>query len=439
MVLGIAIGVVLFIIYEKQRVSAPIDGEIDGFQDISNVNESNYYSGKLVQDYHLQSNENRGAKTCLHKYVDIGHFQGGIKMNKDTSALLFCTKDGYPNSHPCPGNTCNTCISYKKDFQTINSETNSKYNTLNKSIEDQKEVFEGLDVPIQSTVLALEGEIYRRKLLVDKVKANIEEAQELEASIGKLKIEKKLYDDAESYCKTQPNSIFYRNIKARKNKPGRRYIDMAESKFDSIKGPSGDYKCWSNHKIPQILAIYGAGTLPSYPQLKATETKPLGTVIKVGNSGEWLVATPLVHDILKRRNEKKLEVTNSNMTPKGTDPDVNIVKDLVIYIDDTILYRIKERTDFTVAQQRFIRSLLYGEYINQLGDCAFKKDISKYVTTLNKCVNTCNRNRRCQGFSYNQHDSRCILKHDKCSKNPDKSSNFTFYEKPAMILRPELN
>ena len=115
------------------------------------------------------------------------------------------------------------------------------------------------------------------------------------------------------------------------------------------------------------------------------------------------------------------------------------MKDLVIYIDDTILYRIKERTDFTVAQQRFIRSLLYGDYKNQLGDCAFKKDISQYITTLNKCVNTCNRNIKCQGFSYNHNDSRCNLKHDKCSNNPDSSSNFTFYEKPTMILRPELN
>lgn len=412
MVLGIAIGVVLFIIYEKQRVSAPIDGEIDGFQDISNVNESNQYYGKLLQDDHLQTNENRGAKTCLHKYVDIGHFQGGIKMNKDASALLFCTKDGYLNSHQCPGNTCNTCISYKKDFQTINSETTSKYNTLNKSIEDQKEVFGGLDVPIQNTVLALEDEIERRKRLVDNVKDNIKEAKELEASIKTLKAEKKLYDDAKSYCKTQPNSRFYKNIIARKNDPGANYMDLSVVDHDSVEPTPNQnpYKCWSNHRVQTLHWAPSSEQCINHqkfnnqsPEWVKNATKFEDSNIKM-NQSNGKPFTPYGAAI---SSTKMHHLSCDNFSPNSRS-----------YRDGNKTYVLKEGTA--------------ASYEELNGDCAENNIQSFDDTTLDECKQLCNNLHDCKGFSYKESGKKknCIPKNATCSdQNPLKlGSDYKFYQ-----------
>lgn len=442
MVLGIAIGVVLFIIYEKQRHSMPIDGELERYTDISNVPEANHFNNKFMQDYDLQTNENRGAKTCPHKYVDIFHLKEGIHIkNNDASALLFCTKEGYPNSGSCSQNTCDSCISYKKEFESIDNDTSNKFNTLNKYIQNQKNIFDGLEQPIQDTITTLKNQINRRQRLIGKVKANIQDAKELDASIQTLEEKKNIYENAKKHCKTQPNSRFYRNIIARERKPSNKHIDMAKSTRDSIDDPPPEpYNCWSTHKVPQIFAIYGFGPLPSFAKLIETATQTLGFKFEVvrndGKVGKWLIATPFVHDAIKNtRNGKALNVNNKSM--KG-DPFFGKEKYLVIFNDSKVLFRVNEHEDFTVAQQRYIRSLLYGDYTPLDGDCG-GNNIKKFknINSINKCKNICNTRANCKGFTYSSKLKECIPKKKSCS-NPTRSGKdgWKFYEKPPMILRP---
>ena len=435
MVLGIAIGVVMFIIYEKQYHSVQSDGEAEGF--LEKVFETNQYQNKLLQDLHLQNNENKGAKTCPHKYVDIFHFQDGITMrNKNASGLRFCTKGNYPESKACSQNTCDSCISYKKECNTINKETFDKCKTLNQSVREQKKEFDKFKMPILTTAVDLMNTINRRNVLINTVKANIKDAQRLDASIQRLEKQKRQYDIATNHCKTQPNSQFYRNIIARKNRPSNKHDDLATLSRDSINPPPNSYRCWSNHKIPLITAIYGAGNpLPTFAELKATANKPHGTLIKKGTNMGWLVATPFVLDAIKHtRNKKARNVNNKSM---NGDPIVGEGKKGVIFFDfkEKKEFRVSENHDFTVDRQNRIRSALYGNYIYHNGDCAIRKDLSEYNTTFDKCEEICNKRADCKGFSYNHNDSRCILKHAKCSKNPDNTSVFRFYEKPRIFLR----
>ena len=440
MVLGIAIGVVMFIIYEKQYHSVPTDGEAEGF--LEEVHETNFNQHKIPQDSHLQNNENKGAKTCPHKYVDIFHFKDGIRMmNNDASALRFCTKKDYPESQACSQNTCGFCISYKKECNTINQETLDKCKTLNQSVIEQKKEFNKFNMPILITAVDLINQINKRKGLINIVKANIQDAQRLDASIQTLEEQKYQYDTATFHCKTQPNSQFHRDIKARKNRPSNKHDDLATLSRDSINSPPNSYRCWSNHKIPVITAIYGAGQpLPTFAELKATANKPLGTLIKTGSKMGWLVATPFVLDAIKQiRNKKALRVNNTSMI---RDPIIGVPKHLRIFFDfqEKIEFRVSENHDLTVDQQDSIRSALYGDYFQYTGDCG-GNDIQKRknINSKNDCEKICNKLAECKGFTYSEQLKECIPKKKSCS-NPTRSGKdgWKFSEKPPINLRTEL-
>lgn len=411
MVLGIAIGAVLFIIYEKQRHSVPIDGEIDGFKDISNVYESNQYFGKYMQDHNLQTNENKGSKTCPHKYVDISHFQDGILMkNKNASGLLFCTKDGYPNSQSCPtNNTCGSCISYKKEFKTIDSETSKKYNTLNKSIENQKKVFDTLDEPIQQTVNALKSEIGRRKRLIGKVTKNIEDAKELEASIKTLEEKKEVYDAATNYCKSQPNSRFYKNIIARQTDPGKNFRDLQNVEHDSVPPPNNNpYKCWSNHQVQTLH------WLPSSDYCQ----------VKWGKSPNWSGRAKKFEDV-----KTIPQYYNEDPTPFGAAISSTEMKNMPDACDKINQNNLSYHNT-TDGRLYVLKDNFSSSYKKREGDCE-QNNIQEFKkTTFDECKQLCNNIKNCKGFSYSKKDNQCYPKNATCTDEQlkKKGTNYTFYQ-----------
>jgi len=416
MVLGIAIGVVLFIIYEKQRHSVPINGEMEGFsKNISNVPETNPYWGKLLQDYHLQTNENKGSKDCLHKYVDIAHFKKGIKIhdNANASALQFCTNKNYPGQQVCSqSDTCGSCISYKNEFDTINKNTKDKCEQLTDSIGAQKTVFNNLKQPIQNTVLALELQINRRRGLMNKVKKTIEDTKELEASIKTLQQEKVLYNIAKYYCTAQENSRFYKNIKARKKQPGKNYMDLNNVNNDSLESPPGNnpYKCWSNHRVQTLHWVPNTEQCKEHKKFK-------------GKSPDWGKNAVMFGDSTIKTSEQSY---GQEATPNGAAISSKEMKDMSCnnfhpnsrsYTDGNKIYVLKEGD--------------VASYEKLEGDCEGNdlKEI-KGIEDIEKCKKICGNNEYCKGFSHSKNDKICILKYDTCSNlNPLKTgTKYDFYK-----------
>ena len=278
--LGVAIGIVAFILWQQSTSTAQprVSAESFNVQTGAGVGAldppefpCNLKYGSLVQDQFLERNANQGNKTCSHYYQDPTILNENMEVQAGPEKLLFCTADASPASVSNCFGECKSghCLSLQSEANTINKDTFSMTNKFEKNLNQFKQqvfrnirtTFDGPQGAAGAPAVGVQGAPITNPATTCPT-ANMKGVKNrIDYGLcrrGELKLyAQQITDEIKAYDKAMP--AIHKHVEAQK----------------ACEDASNNGNLWENvvasKTVPQNTGTYGA-----FFQPQSTETRPLG-------------------------------------------------------------------------------------------------------------------------------------------------------------------